>query len=206
MLRRTMLLIEEEEMNEDLMAKRLMNTMTEYSSDEVTFVINSGFSYQSNLESVSLPNCKHIYSNAFNGCSKLSRIYFPNLAILHSNNTFRNCSSITEFITNENFDSRLDASTFEGCSKLVKADFYHITNLGIGRYALACSNLTTLIIRNTDFVPPLNVNAFGASTTAMNTGEGRIYVPSSMVDAYKEATNWSKYADQILSIEEVLTQ
>ena len=97
----------------------------------------------------------------------------------------------------------MDTSTFEGCAGLVKADFQHISNLGIGNYALACANLTTLIIRNTDFVPTKSNTAFGTATTKMNTGEGKIYVPESMVSAYKADSNWSNYADQIYSIEEL---
>lgn len=186
----------------DLMAARLMDTMTEYSSDEVTSVILNGFANQNNLESVILPNCTLLRASAFYGCSKLSALSLPKLKEIQSN-TFRNCTSLTEFITGSSFDSRLDNSTFEGCSGLVKADFYHINNLGIGGYALACANLAALIIRNTDFVPSLHVRAFGAATTKMNTGEGKIYVPGSMVDAYKAASNWSNYADQIFSVEEL---
>lgn len=186
----------------DLMAMRLMNTMTEYSSDEVTSVIQNGFAGQTTLESVSLPNCTSLGTSAFSGCTKLSQLYVPNLVSI-CNNTFRSCSSLTEFITGESFNSRIDQSCFEGCSKLVKADFHHINNNGIGGYGLACTNLETLIIRNTDAVPPLNANGFGNSTTKMNTGEGKIYIPSSMVDAYKATTNWSNYADQIFALEDL---
>lgn len=200
LIRRMMLSEVEGEIMEDLMLKRLADTMTEYSSDEVTSVIEYGFAYQKNLKSVSMPNCTNLKQGAFSYCTKLSVLNLPKLKGI-ANNVFRNCSSLTEFITTENFDSRLDISTFEGCSALSKADFYHISSLGISSYALACTNLTTLIIRNTDFIPTLNANAFGAATTAMNTGEGRVYVPNTMVDAYKE--NWQKYADQIFSIEEL---
>lgn len=200
--RRAVMAGSEDEMMGDLMFKRLMDTMTEYSSDEVTGVIAYGFAYQTQLESVSLPNCTMLGAGAFYGCSSLQELNLPRLRSI-LNNTFRNCVSLTEFITGQSFDSRLDASAFEGCSKLQKADFYHISSLGIGVYALSCASLTTLIIRNADFVPPLAANAFGLATTAMNTGEGRIYVPEVMVDAYKQTTNWLNYADQILSIEEL---
>lgn len=187
---------------EDLMLKRLTDTMTEYDSEEVTSVISYGFSYQKNLEKVSLPNCTILGDGAFFGCNKLSEIHFPKLVTV-LNNAFRNCTALTEFITTGAFNSRLDRSTFEGCTNLAKADFYHINTLGISGYALACQNLTTLIIRNTDFVPTIEGTTFGTAATAMNTGEGRIYVPGEMVDAYKQAANWIKYADQILSIDEL---
>lgn len=187
---------------EDLMYKRLSNTMTEYSSNEVTSTILYGFAGQSEIKSVSLPNCKILGGYTFLNCKKLSKIYLPAL-IRMDYQAFRGCASLTEFITNENFDSRVDNSTFEECDNLTKIDLYHINSLGIGGYAFNCKNLVTLIIRNTDFVPKIASNAFGAATTLMNTGTGRIYVPASMVDAYKEADNWKKYAEQILSIEEL---
>lgn len=187
----------------DLMSARLMDTMTEYISDEVTNVVSYGFSYQTNLQSVVLPKCTKLNAGSFYGCKNLHNLYLPMLASIE-NNCFRNCSTLTEFITGTSFNSRLDGSTFEGCSSLTRADFYHITNLGISSYALACANLTTLIIRNTDFVPTKNANAFGAATTKMNTGEGKIYVPESMVSAYKVDSNWSNYADQIFSLEELV--
>ena len=196
------MLMEGDAIMKDLMSARLMDTMTEYISDEVTNVVSYGFSYQTNLQSVVLPKCTKLNAGSFYGCKNLHNLYLPMLASIE-NNCFRNCSALTEFITGENFDSRLDASTFEGCHSLVKADFYHITNLGISSYALACTNLTTLIIRNTDFVPSLIKTAFGPEATKMNTGEGKICVPASMIDAYKAAANWSKYADQIYSLEEL---
>lgn len=186
---------------QDLMAARLMNTMTEYSNNEITSVINYGFAYQTNLTKVRLENCKTINMYGFIS-SGISELYLPNLASIGLG-AFRSCKNLKEFITNEKFNSRLDAQTFESCDGLIKADFYHISNLGIGGYALSCANLVTLIIRNMDFVPSLSELAFGGSTTKMNTGEGKIYVPASMVDAYKATANWSNYANQIYSIEEL---
>lgn len=186
----------------DTLEERLANTMIEYSSDQVTGIIAYGLSYQTNLVSVSLPNLVTIRMGAFYGCTSLKNIYFPKLRIIGSTNAFRNCRALTEFITNENFNSRLDVSTFEGCTGLLKADFYHIGTDGIGSYALACLNLETVIFRNTDFVPSIEASAFGASNTKMNAGQGYIYVPRSMIDQYKAATNWAKYADQIRAIED----
>ena len=186
---------------QDLMAMRLMDTMTEYSSNEVTRVIEYGFANQKNLQKVSLPNCTAIKEYGFLN-SGISEIYIPNLAGIGIG-AFRGCTNLKEFITGEKFDSRIDRQTFEG-SGIIKADFYHISkNLGIYAYGLAATHLETLIIRNTDAVPVLGANAFGAKTTKMNTGEGKIYVPASMVDAYKAAANWSNYADQIFPLEEL---
>lgn len=187
---------------EDLLAARLSNTMTSYSSTEIKSVINYGFGFQTKLENVSLPNCAVLNKAAFYGCEALTELYLPEL-IRIENNTFRNCFSLTEFISADKFDSRIDISTFEGCGKITKIDLHHVSKLGISNHAFACASLVTLIIRNTDFVAPLMTTvAFGASTTPINQGTGYIYVPAAMVSAYKAATNWSTFADQIRAIED----
>ena len=55
--------------------------------------------------------------------------------------------------------------------------------------------LTTLIIRNDNHIPTLS------GTAQMDNIEG-IYVPESMVDSYKVATNWALYEDVINPIED----
>lgn len=187
---------------DDLLAARVTNTLTNYSNADITTVGSYGFAGCTALESVDLPAVTRIGDHGFAMCSKLENINFPMLGSI-AYNSFRNCTKLTQFITNSHFSSRLDSSTFEGCSSLVKADFYHIaTAEGISSYALACAMLETVIIRNTDAVPYMGKNAFGAASTKMNKGEGNIYVPAAMVDAYKAGTNWAAYADQIRAIED----
>lgn len=186
----------------DYFKQRLACSMTEYTDNESTKAGPYSFAEQAQLTTVSMPEVTDIGQYCFLDCVKLTSIYFPKLARLRYH-AFRNCSSLTEFVSGESFNSRIDSSTFEGCKSLTKADFKHIdSQQGFGGYSLACANLVTLIIRNADAVPPASYSIFGDNTTKMNKGEGYIYVPASMVDAYKAATNWSKYADQIRAIED----
>lgn len=185
----------------DLLAARVTNTLTTYSNATITSVNDCGFADCTALVSVDLPAVTHIKTQGFARCKNLETINFPMLVSI-GNNCFRNCAKLTEFVTGSHFDSRIDSSTFEGCNSITKADFYHITTLGFSGYSMACANLTTLIIRNIDAVPPANGTMFGPATTKMNKGEGYIYVPATMVEAYKAATNWAKFADQIRAIED----
>ncbi len=185
----------------DYFKQRLAASMTEYVDNESTKAGPYSFAEQAQLTTVSMPEVTDIWEYCFLDCTKLTSIYFPKLVLLRYQ-AFRNCSSLTEFVSGGSFNSRIDSSTFEGCTSLTKADFKHINDQGFGNYSLACANLVTLIIRNTDAVPPTSSKIFGGNTTKMNKGEGYIYVPASMVDAYKVATNWSKYADQIRAIED----
>lgn len=186
---------------ETALIERLSGTMTTYSSDDLVELAEYGFAYLHNLTSVSLPNVTIIPRGCFYMCDSLVSINFPRLKSIGSL-SFRYCA-FTEFITGESFDSRIDGGVFQDCPNLQKVDFYHINSLGITGNALNSKNLGTVIIRQTDSVPPLRTNAFGDNPDAkMNTGEGYIYVPASMVDAYKAATNWSAFADQIRAIED----
>ena len=63
-----------------------------------------------------------------------------------------------------------------------------------------CTALSSVILMS-ESVPVLhNVNAFKDTPIAARTGN--IYVPDAFVDAYKEATNWSQYADVIKPLNE----
>lgn len=48
----------------------------------------------------------------------------------------------------------------------------------------------------------VEVNGFGAETTPIRQGTGYIYVPFTLVEAYKAADNWSTFANQIRAIED----
>ena len=68
-----------------------------------------------------------------------------------------------------------------------------------------CSQLSKVVLQNVTAVPTLsNTNAFGSTPIA--SGTGFIYVPDTLVDDFKTATNWSTYADQIKPISEMPTE
>lgn len=71
----------------------------------------------------------------------------------------------------------------------------------IDTYAFSyCSSLTSIIISNNNICKLNGKNAFNG--TPIGSGTGYIYVPKTLVDAYKSATNWTTYADQIRAIED----
>ena len=95
---------------------------------------------------------------------------------------------------------RTDGNSMTGCSELTKADF---SNLQTIRYSTFYNNkkLIALIIRR-HAVTTLDNTTNVFKNTPIASGTGYIYVPSAMVSAYKTATNWSTYADQIRAIED----
>ncbi|MCL2039099.1 MAG: leucine-rich repeat protein [Bacteroidetes bacterium] len=108
-------------------------------------VINIGsgaFENCSSLESVSFPNAEYIGSSAFWNCSSLESVSFPNAEYIGSG-AFMNCSSL------ENADFPLAKSignaAFDGCFSLESAYFPLVVTIDDGAFA-DCSNL-----ENVDF-------------------------------------------------------
>lgn len=87
------------------------------------------------------------------------------------------------------------------CPLLERADLDSIETIQAYSF-YNCPKLTTVVIRTTSKVCTLsNVNAFTSSGVA--SGTGYVYVPDTLVDSYKTATNWSTYANQIKGLSEL---
>lgn len=186
----------------DCLKELLSDTLYSYENSTAKEIPQSLFRDKTYLGRVNFSAVTTINQYAFAGCTGLKSVSFPALKSIDGNYAFQNCTALPEFITGEAFDSKLPSSAFNGCAKLARADFYHINlTTGITANALKCTALETLIIRNTDGVPKLVSSGLSGATKIVN-GTGYIYVPAEMVEAYKAATNWSTYADQIRAIED----
>ena len=91
------------------------------------------------------------------------------------------------------------SGSFMGCSNLEKIDFDVLEEMKNADF-YQCSALTAVIIRSSAVCAMSNSNAF--KLTPIESGTGYIYVPAALVDSYKAATNWTKYANQIRAIED----
>ena len=130
---------------------------------------------------------------AFYECRGLTSVSFP-VATSIGNGAFYECRGLTE-ITDEFFPvvTSIGQYAFYNCSSLTSVSFPEVTS--IGNYAFQnCSSLTTIYVgTNISTVCTLSsTSAFISCTNLTN-----IYVPASLVDKYKSATNWSKYASKI---------
>ncbi len=65
----------------------------------------------------------------------------------------------------------------------------------------ACASLKRVVLRNAAVVSNPYTDTFQG--TPIEAGTGFIYVPDSLVEAYKTATNWSVFANQIKPISEL---
>lgn len=177
-----------------------------------TVVRESAF-YQSGLITANLPKVTTITGNAFResamveadfplvtgttgnwyGCKSLVRANFPKATTIGS---FNLCSAMTECIVP--LAKAIPGNGLRGCNVLPKVDFQGSPT--INDYGLADNPLlVTVILRGSTVATLANTNAF--FSTPIASGTGYIYVPASLVDSYKAATNWSTFAAQIRAIE-----
>lgn len=162
-------------------------TLTACSNNRVTTVGNYAFYQYSSLTTANFPLVTTIGNYAFQNCRGLTTANFP-LVTTIGDSVFRDCRGLTT--------ATLPVAT------------------SIGIYAFMYNySLTTLILRNTTQVCTLtSINAFTncyhyhgtvhATYNPSGLKDGYIYVPASLIDNYKVATNWSTFATQFRALED----
>ena len=171
----------------------------------------------SSLNQVSLPMCSYIDSNVFQNCSSLSQISFPMCEYI-GNSVFCSCRSLTQ--VNLPMCGYIGSYAFQNCSSLSQISFPVCSYIGRGALAfcslltqvnlpmcgyiginafVSCTSLNMITIGYSGVCNLNNSNAF--SKTQITSSTGSIYVPASLVDSYKSATNWSYFSTQIFPIE-----
>ena len=162
-------------------------------------------------------NLKSVASNAFNNCNGLKGDEFPVLETIASN-AFQYCYWLTNLVM-PNLKS-FYGDSFRDCAKIKSIWFGDVStwtnsNAKIGTHAALervylpklnsiggqfqnSANLEMLIIGNQDSSSVCTANSSDfLSGTKIAGGTGYIYVPDSLINDYKSATNWSTYAAQI---------
>ena len=164
--------------------------------DTLTSIGDSTFNGCSSLTEIALPaGVTSIGGSAFKGCTLLAGITLPDTLTSIGNSTFNGCSSLAEISLPAGLTS-IGNYAFNGCSSLTKIALpAGVTS--IGQYAfLGCKSLQYIRIEAT--TPPTL-----ASTNAIPSTIGAIYVPDESVAAYQSATNWSSFASKIKGISEM---
>ena len=95
----------------------------------------------------------------------------------------------------------IDSQCFANTTKLSKVTIYgDISSISAGAFN-SSSALYTLLLPNVTKVPNLP-NDYTIYSCPLRGGAGRVYVPDSLVDAFKAATYWSNLASNIVPISE----
>ena len=158
------------------------------------------FQFCSSLQTVSFPNASLIGSYAFSGCSKLTAADFPEVSRINSG-AFSACSSLTTVNMPELLS--IYGSAFTRCSRLATVSFPKARYIQTNAFN-ACSSLMSAYFLASSVASLYGTNAFAGTPMSNSTytgSFGSIYVPASLVDAYKSAMNWMSYSDRITAYE-----
>lgn len=156
-------------------AALLGDTMTELNNSIVKSLKARACQGATKLVTVNLPLVTSLGSYAFYQCSGLVTVTLPKL-------------------------TSVSTQTFYSCAKLQHADCGQLGAMPAQTFN-ACSSLTELILRKTSSICTL-ANANAISNSPIGKGTGYIYVPSTLVETYKTATNWSTFVNQFRAIED----
>lgn len=149
---------------------------------------------------INAENCTSLES-VYEGCSNLATvgyIHCPNA--VNMKNMFYGCSSLTSIPPLDTSSVTNMINMFRNCSSLrtiPPLDISRVMNLSY--MFMGCSVLTSVTFQCAD-VRPYGSNMFGSTPIA--AGNGYIYVPDNLVDAYKAASGWSNHASIIRGISE----
>ena len=158
-----------------------------------TSVGDYAFLHCTSLSQVNLPVCGEIGKGALENCSSLSQISLPMCSLI-SGYAFMNCSSLSQISIP--MCSLISGYAFYSCSSLSQISlpmcsfisdyaFYGCTSLSVAYIGTSIDTVCVLRDSNTFWKCP-------ALTS--------IYVPASLVESYKTATNWTGYSDKIVGI------
>ena len=170
-------------------------SLTAQDFGDITEIRQDAFAHATNLISVVLPNTvSSIGRSAFQGCINLTNIFIPEGITQINILTFSSCRNLNSVILPTSV-TNIDSSAFNSCISLIEFTIpKNVTRIGTYVFQV-CSKLITLTLL--PLTPPTL-----SSTNAISSATTSIYVPDESVDAYKQATNWSNFANIIKPLSE----
>ena len=174
------------------------SSLTTVELDDRTTEINRFAFYETSLRSITIPSTVTSIGNyAIYNCDSLISITIPDTVTSIGDFAFSFCDALktVAFGANSQLESIGDA-VFNWCPALTSIEIPSgVTSIGDNAFS-NCSSLITITVL-VETPPTIQTNTF------RNVPNTTIYyVPDASVDAYKTATNWSRYADQIQPLSE----
>lgn len=161
--------------------------------NRITTIYDEAFSYNSKLTSVNFPAVVTVGSRAFANCTTLVNVNLP-AAISFGNGAFTGVSQLQEISLPS--ATTFGQSIFYNCYNLLRIMVPVVTSIDYA-FAYNCSKLTAILISTPSVCTAKNSMIIASCPNVI------VYVPDNLVDAYKEATNWSNYANKIRGLSEV---
>ena len=155
-----------------------------------TTVGNYAFSFCSVLPSIYLPLCTTVGYAAFQQCSSLVSVNLPNCTYI-ANNAFLDCASL--LFVNLPLCEYIGGGAFESCHLISSVSLPNCSLLGGAAFAF-CNNLKEVYLNRVTSVTKRYDNTFSRCSNLTS-----IYVPASLVDAFKTAQYWSSISTKIVA-------
>ena len=169
-------------------------SLSQVSLPVCSYIGSSAFIYCYSLSYISLPVCTYIGGEAFFVCSSLSQVSLPVCSYIEDY-AFGHCSSLTSI--NLPMCSYIGSSAFVYCSSLSQISLPVCEVIKEAAF-LGCTSLSIITLGYSG-VCMLDLS-IAFLNTQITSSTGSIYVPASLVSAYKSASNWSQYSAIIRSI------
>ena len=162
--------------------------------NSASFVASRAFYNNKTIQTVNLPYATSVGNDAFQNCSSLSQVSLPVCEYIGSS-AFRVCTSLTQISLP--MCNHIGGEAFTNCYSLNQVNLSKCKN--IVNYAFYnCSSLSIITIGYSGVCRLGGSNVF--SNTQITSSTGSIYVPASLVESYKTATNWTYFSNKIFGI------
>ena len=122
--------------------------------------------------------------------------FYTDEAVTISDHLFNGCSNLIKFAAPN--ATGIGGYVFLGCGSIKYIDVGNSSAYNANT-AVGCHKIKTIIMRSKS-VAVLSVKF--SNNISITNGTCYFYVPKELVEEYKQATNWSVYANQIRAIED----
>ena len=171
----------------------ITGTLTNITNDRVDKIRGYAFYSYSSLTTINFPACTGIGSAAFFCCYNLTTISFPACTEIGSH-AFGNCKMLTTISLPK--CAGIGSLAFNKCSSLTTISLPKCILIA-GSAFHSCTSLISVYLMGSSLCKLNASNAF--SLTGIWSNKGSIFVPASLVDAYKSATNWAYFSNRIFA-------
>lgn len=164
--------------------------------DWITTIGDHAFEFCDNLVSITIPNgITDISNSCFKTCRGLTSVTLPSNLISIGESAFNFCTILEQLDIPVTVTS-IKSYAFSGCYRLKKMAIPKgVMTINTSTFA-SCSSLLELDFSNHTSVPTL-ASTYALTGTSNNM---KIKVPSSLIEEWKTATNWSIYASRIVGV------
>ena len=162
----------------------------------VCSIIRDGTFYNcKSLTQVSLPMCTKVMKDCFQGCISLSQLNLPVCSYV-DNTVFWGCDRLSQ--VRLPVCKNIGFYVFYDCKSLSQVSLPMCSTIGVNTFQ-NCTSLSIITLGYSSVCSLGGSNVF--TKTQITSSTGSIYVPASLVDAYKADKNWSYFSTQIFPIE-----